>query len=345
MKLKVLLVTAILTLFLGACSSTAVTSVGVSMQEEEERALTGLRVNYRNSSLVVSGICSGSHINALGEQCYDLEVKNVFAGEYKTDEPIHYSVGSLTEGSEYLLFLTQGEDVHYAEDVSGFSLLSEAPIPIVGDELILDNGRRLSLKVLLDEFKQLSSIVSAPAAALYYNTLAGLSNAAEEIFIGRVASPVQATKQNFVVQSGGAMEKAQCDAAIVTIEAYGSIKGVLAYGDMIEIVHTPPQGGAGLLDSATLQIKELDGVLPTELIEDNIYVFFLVSSPDSKQKYYFPINQYQGYVPLYNEELYIPKGNVALRPYNTLISLVNALRNELRHNSLSQQAPSLILEE
>ncbi|HOF95238.1 MAG TPA: hypothetical protein PLE79_06845, partial [Clostridia bacterium] len=68
-------------------------------------------------------------------------------------------------------------------------------------------------------------------------------------------------------------------------------------------------------------------------------------SPDSKQKYYFPINQYQGYVPLYNEKLYIPKGNAALRPYNTLISLVDALRNELRHNSLSQQAPSLILEE
>ncbi len=343
MKLKLLLGIAILSLLLGACSSPVVNSMGNSLQEEE-RALTGFRVDYKNSSLVVSGVCSGSHINTSGELCYDLEVSKIYAGESKTGDIIHYSEGAMSEGSEYLLFLTQGEDVHYAEDVLGFSLVSGAPIPIVGEELVLDSGRRLPLKALLDEFKQLASIVSAPASVFYYNTLAELSNAAEEIFIGRVASPVRVGKQSFVLQSGGAMEKAQCDAANVTIEAFGSIKGALAYGDMVELVHSTQDLG-GMLDSSTLQIKEIHDASSLQLSEGNIYVFFLVSSPDNKQKYYFPINQYQGYVPLYNEKLDIPKYNTPLLPYDTLTSLVNALRKEFSRNVLSEQAPSLILEE
>lgn len=331
-------------LLLSACAAPATKNVVVSSPAAEERLLSDLRTQYRNASLIVAGECIGSHIDASGNTCYDLLVKKVYAGNAAIDDIVHCASGPMNKGESYLLFLGQGQDVNYAEDIVGYTLLSEAPKPIVDSEVIWD-GKRISLAALQQEIAALASVVSAPAPVYYYDSLSKLAASSEEIFIGKVTSLPQMKDTAFSIRNGGAVERAQYSAAIATVEAYGVMKGALSYGDRIDMVVSPDRMNS-MLDAATLQHVELPASQAPSLRLGGVYVFFLMKGPDSKQPYYFSINPLQGFVPLSGDMLNAPVQNAAIRPYNKLASLVQALKAVQASASVYEEsAPSLVVEE
>ncbi len=329
-------------LMLCACAAPAA-NVVVSSPLTEERVLTDVRTQYRNASLIVAGICEGSHVDAQGATCYDLSVTDIYAGNAGIGDTIHCTAGAMNTGERYLLFLGNGEDVNHAEDMTGFTLLSDGPLPIMDSEVIWD-GKRLALSALQAEINQLSTVISAPAPVYYYDSFSSLADAAEEIFIGRVVNLPEMTSQSFSIRNGGAVEKTQCNAAVATIEAYGSIKGALGYGQRIQMVYSP-ENVSGMLDAATLQHMEFTVGQTPRLLEDNVYVFFLLAGPDAKQTDYFPVNPVQGFVALSGDDLSVCTANTPLRPYRKLTPLVQALQSELDQYSPQSESPALVVEE
>lgn len=331
-------------LFLSACTPTPpAASVVVSSPAAEERLLSDLRAQYRNASLIVSGECAGSHIDASGNTCYDLTVTKVYAGNAKIGDTVHCTKGPMNTGETYLLFLGQGEDVNYAEDLTGYSLISGAPMPIVDSEVIWD-GKRISLDALQQEIQTLSTVISAPAPIYYYDSISSLTAAADEIFIGKVTKFPQMKDTAFSIRNGGAVEKAQYSASIVTIEAYGVMKGSLSYGDELNMVFSPERI-RGMLDAATLQHMELTAGQTPYLQLGGVYVFFLAKGPDDKQPYHFPVNPLQGALPLSGDTLYVPAANSALKPYDKLSALVQALKSAQAVTLPREDSPSLVVEE
>lgn len=331
-------------LILSACTSTPpATSVVVSSPAAEERLLSDLRAQYRNASLIVSGECIGSHIDASGDTCYDLTVAKVYAGNAKIGDTVHCTTGPMNTGETYLLFLGQSKDVNYSEDLIGYSLVSGTPMPIVDSEVIW-NGKRISLEAVQQEIQTLSSVISAPAPVYYYDSIAALTADADEIFIGKVTRFPQMKDTAFSVRNGGAVEKAHYSASIVTIEAYGVMKGSLSYGDELNMVFSPERIG-GMLDAATLQHMELSTGQAPYLQLGGVYVFFLTKGPDDKQPYHFPVNPLQGILPLSGDTLYIPAANKALQPYDKLSALVQAIKSAQAVTLPQDDSPSLVVEE
>lgn len=329
-------------LMLCACAAPAA-NVVVPSPLTEERVLTDVRTQYRNASLIVEGVCEGNHIDAQGATCYDLSITDIYAGDASLGDTIHCTSGNMNTGERYLLFLGNGEDVNYAEDVLGFTLLSDKPLPIVDSDVIWD-GKRLALSALQAEIDQLATVISVPAPVYYHDNFSSLADAAQEIFIGRVVNLPEMTSQSFSIRNGGAVEKTQCDAAVATIEAYGSVKGALGYGQRIQMVYCPENVG-GMLDAATLQHMEFTAGQTPRLLEDNIYVFFLLAGPDAKQKNYFPVNPVQGFVALSGDDLSVCTANTPLRPYRKLTPLVQALQSTLTQYSAQSESPALVVEE
>lgn len=325
-------------LLLSACASPA---TKVVVPQEEDRVLTNVRTQYRNANLIISGVCKGSHIDADGATCYDLSVTKIYAGNASLGDTIHCTKGEMTEGESYILFLGQDEDVHFAEDTTGYTLLSSSPLPIVDSEVIWD-GKRLSLDTLQQEIDQLSSVISAPAV-YYYDTLSALAEATDEIFIGRVEYLPDMANKTFSIRNGGAVEKLQCNTSSVVIEAYGSIKGSLDYGQRITMIHCPERV-SGMLDAATLQHTEITASQAPRLQEGSVYLFFLCHGPDAKQNYWFPVNPVQGFVPLSGDMLFVCNANKPLLPFNKLSPLVQVLQSSFNQSAQNAQSPALNVE-
>jgi hypothetical protein len=111
------------------------------------------------------------------------------------------------------------------------------------------------------------------------------------------------------------------------VQAFGSVKGNIRYGDSVELVYSRDMA-ANLLDSDTL--AALAEKYPVPLLrEGELYVFFLNHGPDAKQSYMFPVNVYQGSVRLSGDTLYAPNSNAALEGYDSLDPLVRDMRKAL----------------
>jgi len=318
---KILSAACIVVLLASACAVPA----GVSQpSNESEHALISIRQSYRNASLVVRGVCVKTHADKFGTICADVEISEVIAGNTKAGSTVHCVSGSLKEGGAYLLFLGINEDVHYAEDEVSFSVIEAEAVDYKGSSVIIkDTG--MTLTEVRKEFKKLDAVISAPSTGYYYTTLAEMADAADEIFIGKVEDDPVFSDTSFRSQEGGGTVEQQLPADIVRVTAYGAVKGALKYGDAVDLVYAPAMS-ADVVDAATLTATTYAENAVPKLKGGGVYVFFLIHGPDLKQSYFFPINPFQGYVRVENDDLMVSFVNTAILPYTTLTPLVQDIR-------------------
>lgn len=307
----------------GLCACVGDTEPELSVAGDD---MLGVRQYYRDSSLIVSGTCSLSHINEAGRGCSDVVVDKVIAGDALPGDVVHCTGGGMTDGAEYLLYLSLGSDKDYAEDIQGYTIVSGSPI-LISNGRINVGGVSLSLDdVLADIENNLSRIVTAPSDRYYYSRIGALADACDVIFIGTVTDMPALTGTMFRSRSGGLGSDITIPAAAVSIRALGSVKGSLSYGDEVTLMYAPSLA-AEIIDAATLVPLSggLDALVEPE--EGATYLFFLIRSTDAKQSYYFTINPIQGYIRVTGEALAASSANGPARGYYSLSNLVRAIRH------------------
>lgn len=292
----------------------------------EARLLARARQDYRNASLVVSGTCLQTHVNAQGVNCFDLTVEEVLAGQAEEGDVIHCT-SPMTAGESYLLYLQKGEDVPHTEDMQGYTLVSGQPLALSQGSVILD-GIAISLETLLADMAKLDAMISAPSSIYYYDGLAELVEAADDIFIGRVEAQEGPKDTQFHAQSNGTTVEHTIPATMLQITAYGGIKGAMKYGDQVELVYAPGMG-EDMVNAATLAAEPYTAEQAPQVETGGIYLFFTLKGPDAKQDYIFPINPVQGFIQIHNDELTVPYGNRAMLSMDSLDQAVRAIRSML----------------
>lgn len=338
MKKTVLSLAAMLMACIMLCSCAPNTEIASISIQPEERILQDARQHYRSASLVVRGNCLLSHIDSEGKECFDVEISSIIAGDAELGDIVHCSSMQLNPGEEYLLYLGEGEDVFHTEDTSGYVPLHEVPLRIVDNEVLWENNR-ISLDVLERDIAQQKLIVSAPAKSYYYEELSSLVAASDQIFIGRVKRISQWSPMTVRSTENGASVERSIVTSLVTIEAFGSIKGKFKYADTATLINASEKI-TDLLDSETLRPMDYSSYEVPYLKEGEIYLFFLEEGPDAKQDYYFPINQIQGYAKLDGEALSAAISNEALNDEDTLTPLVQRIR-VLIEAELEESSPEL----
>ncbi len=308
-----------------------------------ESAWQDVRTQYRNASLIIRGECVLTHTDANGHICANVAVQDVLAGNATVGEILHCEQNGMQPGETYLLYMSDAEDVNYSEDTAGY-VLNTGPIPII-DENVMQNGYKVSYDAVVQEIKALGEVLNVTAPLYYYDQLAQLVQASDEIFIGRVTQTPAFATYTFFSRDGGVNQKNKREAAIVQISAYGSIKGAINYGDTVEMIHCPSRM-ADLLDSATLTAVGINEKQTPLLSRNGVYLFFLIRSPDAKQNYYQEINPLQGAIRLDGELLDVLKENGAVSGYKTLTPLVKEIQRVLQQTqSDGEQAPVLTVNE
>lgn len=312
----------ILLLLTSAC--TAMTGTKAT----DEKVWSDLQRIYRSASLVVTGKCVRSYLNENDATCYDLRVSSVIAGTAVPGGLIHCTNGTMKEGETYLLYLIKNDSaVYYSEDTSDYQLVTDNPFPVTGGNEVDFDGTKLSLFEIIANISAQSSVVSAPSAAYYYKDLASLTNASDQIFIGRITDIPALTDTRFRSDAQGSTVENTLPASIMDVEVYGFIKGTLRYGQNIQVVYSPALNEE-LTDAATLKsftYNTSNVVLPEK---DGIYLFFLVNTPDAKQGYYFCVNPIQGFAALTEEDrIHVTYLNGALSSYYSLDALVRDIRS------------------
>lgn len=106
------LAVAVIALIIGRTFSASVMS--------NDRVMADVRQSYRSASLVVSGECI-QKINSGDNAQSRMRIDEVIAGSAREGSEILVK-GSYTVGEKYLLYLTEGNDVQYAEDEAGLLL-------------------------------------------------------------------------------------------------------------------------------------------------------------------------------------------------------------------------------
>lgn len=317
-----------LTLALALCLSFLVSGCALPAGNVgEARILAEARQDYRKASLVVSGVCLQSHVNAEGEDCYDLSIEQVLAGEAEPGDVIHCT-SAMNMGQSYLLYLSQGEGAPHTEDMLGYELVSGQPLPLSHGK-VLYGGQSVDLDTLLEDMAALDAMISAPSGFYYYDEIAALAQAADDIFIGRVNQAPALRDTQFRSQDNGATVEHTIPAALARITAYGGIKGALKYGDQVELVNAPAMN-ADVVNAATLAAEPYSEAQAPRLQEGGVYLFFTLKGPDAKQHYSFLLNPMQGFVPVNGDTLSAPAGNRALRNVQSLDAAVKAIRKALQ---------------
>lgn len=287
--------------------------------------MLGVRGYYRDSSLVVSGACSGSHIDQNGLHCSDVVIASVIAGDAAVGDVVHCAESDMTEGEEYLLYLSLGESVDYAEDIQGYTIVSGKPLLIRDGSITVDGVSLLLEDVLADIEENLSRVITAPAERYYYSRVKDLTEACDAIFIGRVTDVPQLEDTHFRSRGAGQGSDNTLPASKVTVSAIGAIKGALSYGDEVTVIYAPALAKE-IIDAATLVPLSGGANVLKGLREGETYLFFLIRSLDAKQPYYFTVNPIQGYIRLEGETLDASSGNELVYGYYRLSNLVRAIK-------------------
>ncbi|MEL7610298.1 MAG: hypothetical protein AAGU74_12470 [Bacillota bacterium] len=338
MKKLFIMLLALCTL-LSACAAPVKESAKLEIQPNE-LVLQSARTQYRSASLVVRGICTREHKDANGNPCYDVEVTTVIAGDCAVGNIVHCSSSVLELGGEYLMYLKQGEDAYYSEDTTGYILLDNSPLLIKDGKVTWDNIS-IDVGVLLADIAGQRSVIVAPATSYYYAQLNALAAGTQQIFIGVVESIATQEREFRTVDNGASTENTR-RVSIAKIQAYGSIKGELKYGDAITLIQAR-QSTVETVDDKTLSVKTFGATQIPSLVEGGVYLFFVNRGPDPKQEYYFPVNPVQGYVALDGDALKPSSANEALNGYKELTQLVQRLHYTLSL-AYDDENPALILE-
>ena len=312
-------------LAVGAFACACATPVGAQLSDE--RALSDVQRIYKNAALVVMGECVQSHINSEGDTCYDLSVEEVVAGYAQAGDIIHCTQGAMKEGETYLLYLAEGEEMYHTEDMRRYELLSDAPLPVSENGTVAFAGTQLALSDIKRDIERMDAVITAPAATYYYKELGALIDAADEVFIGRVASISPVKDMAFPSQADGTIIENTLPAALAQVEAYGVLKGALNYGDPVDLVYAPAMS-ANLVDASTLKALSYGEANAPALEEGEVYLFFLTQSPDAKQAYRFSVNPMQGYARVDKDDhVHVSHVNSALAGCKDLGSLVREIRD------------------
>jgi len=318
-------------LCLCACASPA--AVSPLTTPVQEKSLAYMRTQYQNAAYVVQGSCTGSHTDSNGSPCYDVVIDEVLAGQANAGDIVHCPNARMQPEESYLLYLRQGDDIDYAEDVAGYELVVDEPLRIIDSQVICD-GKRIDLSVIKEDIQKLQAEICAPSSFYYYDLLFQLVASAEEIFIGRVVDVPALSDHVITTSEGGVSKKGNYDASIVTIEAYGSLKGAMRFGQEVQIVHCPAWKD-DIIDAATLASVGYGRHQIPALEQDGIYLFFLNKGPDPKQDYYFPVNPVQGAVRIYGEQIETSWANRPIYGYYTLTDLVQGIHAGLLYQDVS----------
>lgn len=309
---------------LAAC--TAVLMIGMVLPAggvTGERFISDARQSYRSASLVISGKCQDTFTGADGAIVSRIRVDEVLAGNAEQGQLLQVK-DQLSEGSEYLLYLSNGEDVHFAEDQQTYVSVSAEPF-VVTNDTVEYGGAEISLDYIKKDMADMDKIVTSHAAVYYHSSLEALMEASESIFIGRVQSVSSMKNTNFRSQEGGSTVERKAPAATVALEVYGSVKGALKYGSTVQLMYIP-ESAVGMIDSATLEPVSFGKNDIMELKEGCTYLFFLTDSPDAKQDNAFPVNPVQGWAKVENDVLTFSQANSALTGYETLPQLISDMR-------------------
>lgn len=288
-----------------------------------ERFLSDARQSYRSASLVVSAECEDNFIAADGCMVSRITVDEVLAGKAKPGELLQIQ-GELEPGSEYLLYLGHGDEVHFAEDQHAYVSVSAEPFVISGDRVEY-GGSSLSLNDIKRDMAEMDKTVTVHGSVYYYDSLDALKKASESIFIGKVLSVSPMKNTSLRSQDGGSTIEKTAQTSTVTVAVYGSVKGALGYGSKIRLMYIPQAVGS-MTDSTTLEPVSRSEEDILELAEGNTYLFYLAEDPDAKQDYAFPINPIQGWVKAENDILTCSGANQALAGYETLPDLISDMR-------------------
>lgn len=290
----------------------------------DEKFLSDARQSYRSASLVVSGICKDTLTAADGCIVSRVFVDEVLAGNAKQGDLLRIR-DDLVPGSEYLLYLGYGEEVHFAEDQYGYDTVSSEPFVISGDTVEY-RGSSMSLEDIKQDMAAMDRIVTVHGAMYYHGSLEALKKGSESIFIGNVASISSFKNTRFRSQEGGSTIEKTAPAATVTINVYGSVKGAVSFGSAVDMMYIPESVGI-MTDSASLEPASHAEDDIMELEEGGTYLFFLRDDPDAKQTCAFPVNPIQGWIKVENDILTYSPANGALAGYKTLPQLVSAINN------------------
>lgn len=294
----------------------------------DEKAWSDVQRLYRNASLIVTGKCIQNHIDENGAQCSDLVVDSVLAGTAENGILIHCPGAAMKDGTSYLMYLASDESAtYYTEDALGYTLLTDAPIAISDDGDAVFDGVRLSLSSIKADMKTQSTVITAPADSFYYKKLDALVEACDEIFIGRITNMPAQRDTAFRISGEGSVVENTLQASVLSVTAYGSLKGSTHYGDSLSVIYCPSLCD-DITDAATLKSLTYTGADATVPEQGGVYIFFLVRSPDGKQDCLFGVNGIQGFTSLdTNDQVHVDHRNSALSGFYSLDLLVNAIRN------------------
>lgn len=293
-----------------------------------ERFMAEARNSYRSASLVVSGECSEKYTDASGAQVSRVSITRVMGGSAQVGDEITVAQ-NLSVGESYLLYLSEGEDVHHAEDMAEYVSVSSEPFVIEDNGKVTYGGTKASLSALIKDMKEMDETVTMPAEIYYHDTLDKLVVGSQDIFIGRVVSAGETEKVNFRSQQGGSTVEKTAPASMVSVVAYGSVKGSVAYGSSLTLIYAP-DASSNMINAATLEACSVAPKNVPEITEGDTYLIFLDSDPDPKQEYCFPTNPIQGWVKIEGDILYPSEANGALAGYKDLNSLVSDMRKNVR---------------
>lgn len=292
-----------------------------------ERFLSDARQSYRSASLVVSAECVDTYTAADGCTVSRITVDEVLAGRAEVGDLIQIQ-DELSPGTEYLLYLGYGDEVHFAEDQHSYVPVSAEPFVIV-DDTVEYGGTVLSMEDIRKDMEELDRTVTVHGAVYSYGDVDALREASESIFIGRVMSVSPLKNTRLRSQEGGSTVEKTSPASVVTLTVYGSVKGAYAYGSSVDMMYIPQSVG-GMTDGATLEPVSCSETDIVGLSEGGTYLFFLAEDPDAKQDYAFPVNPIQGWVKVENDVLTASDANTALTGYEMLPQLIADMRNAAR---------------
>lgn len=273
-----------------------------------------ISIRYHDAEQILIASCVKA-AQADGEDAFAVfTVDETLVGDAAAGESV-YIAAAAEQGRQYLFYL---KSVREGEGSGNrrFEPVGEGLILIDDGDALYEN-ENFTLESVREDVKRQQSVMIVPTQKYFYSDFKSLTEASDEMIVGRVLSVSEPTKTVCRAAQKGESTVSTLDQVFMRVMVENGLYGGFKSGDKLNVV-LEPSYARPVINATDLTPKTVKTPPETLPKAGGVYLFFLLKSADVKTDLYFTVNPYEGYVPVI--------GNTIIHPYyNTAMSEINDL--------------------
>lgn len=298
----------------------------IDFTENYREQLLRLQSSYRSATAVVDANCINPYESENNSGYAEYVINRVISGEKSgLEKGMKITVKTDDNDAERHLLYIKSEGNAFGSGVI-YTIVDDSNFIIDKGKIVIDGKASLPYDVFIENIEEIRKDILLPTEYYYYRSFSSLIKKSDLIFIGKVIKVEEEERVKCITIEAGEEQTRMISVTTVEAEVMNGLESGKKYGERV-IIKIPEFDIIPTLDFITNKSFYSEDK-NYALDEGDVCLFFLDECKDFKEKMYFLVNDYQGYIKTAGDFIFACSSNVPFKENYSLYDAVKAILEE-----------------